>query len=1408
MNCDESKTILIVEDEAIISIVTSKSVKRFGYNVICANSGERAVELAAENEAISLILMDIELGTGIDGTEAAQRILAIRDIPIVFHTSHSEREMVERVRGITRYGYVIKSSGDFVLQSSIEMAYELVEAKKKVKASEEHFYGLFEKAPLGYQSLDENGYFLEVNKSWLDTLGYSREEVVGKWFGDFLAPEFTDAFRERFPMFKAAGKIHSEFQMMHKNGERRYIAFEGRIGYRDDGSFMQTHCILSDITESKRAEEQLIRNEARFRSYFELSTAGIALTSPAAGWIEVNDRLCEMLGYSRDELTMMTWTELTHPDDLNTDLEQFRQVMAGEIEAYSLDKRFIRKDGECIWTRLSVKCVRLADGSVDYFSALLIDITERKIAEQEIQVKNEEMFALNEELNATIEEMEAANEELSAANERLIESEREIERSEEKFRQMFFQHQAVMLLIDPESGYIIDANSSAEAFYGYDLGDFRRMRIQDINTISQEEIKAEMQRAKDRQRNYFIFSHRLANSEIRTVEVYSSPVTINMNTLLFSIIHDITDRINAQKALIVKDWAIESAINPIAISDLDGRLSYVNTAFQKFWGFSSAAEVLGRPVTEFWQFGEKAAEVVEKLHSHGGWSGELTAMRNDGFYFDVQVAASMVIDSESRPVCMLASFAEITDRKKAEEELRASEEQFKSLAESSKDYIMVYDKDKRHIYANKATLEVSGKTWDEYIGKTHREMGFDPEQCRIWEEKIQKVFDTGEAQGEVFEWEGPEGHIFLDWRVMPIFSSDGTVVNVLGVSRDITNIKQIEEKLRESEERYSVALSAVDDGIWEWNVMGGKGYLSPQYYNMLGYPDGGFAASYDIWRKLVHPEDIDRVEQSLKFNADRGEKFNIDFRMKMKSGEWLWVCTRGKAVEWNAEGKAVRMVGTLSDVTLRKNAEMELRNSLDTLEKIIQNSSELICEVDDMGRYTFVSERYIEILGYSPDELLGMPVSDKMHPDDLEKALAKYEHLKSATGISVDEWRFMHKNGTYRTFECRGSAYINSEGHLRTVVISHDITESKKIEDAQMFLIVSGSPLSGGEGFFQSLARYLAENLGVDFVCIDRLVGNGLSAKTLAVFFDGEFEDNVEYTLKDTPCGAVAGKTVCTFKEKVRELFPGDVVLQEMGAESYAGVTLWSSTGDPIGLIAVIARKKMENIHIAESVLKMVAVRAAGELERRDAEEKIRNLLQEKELLLKEVHHRIKNNMSTINGILALQADALKDGAAATALNDAIARVQSMMVLYDKLYRSDDFKEVSVNEYLPALITEIMRNFPDSIKVKTEMHIDDFTLEAKTLVPLGIIVNELLTNIMKYAFKGKESGLISVTASCKENRSFVMIKDNGIGIPENVDFSNSTGFGMQLVGMLTEQIDGSIRIERGDGTRFILEFEV
>ncbi len=261
-------------------------------------------------------------------------------------------------------------------------------------------------------------------------------------------------------------------------------------------------------------------------------------------------------------------------------------------------------------------------------------------------------------------------------------------------------------------------------------------------------------------------------------------------------------------------------------------------------------------------------------------------------------------------------------------------------------------------------------------------------------------------------------------------------------------------------------------------------------------------------------------------------------------------------------------------------------------------------------------------------------------------------------------------------------------------------------------------------------------------------------------------------------------------------------VLVETGARSGFDLRMVNSQGGIINArieMALAENQKDETFH---------RVVISDITERTRAEDTIKGLLAEKELLLKEVHHRIKNNMNTMRSLLSLQARSSGDAATSAALDDAGKRLVSMEVLYDKLFRSVGFSDVSVAQYLQALVDAFLSNFPGHETVTVEKQFDDFILDARRLQPLGIIINELLTNVMKYAFKGRGEGHLLVSATLASGLATFVVEDNGNGIPDSVDLGKSTGFGLMLVHELTQQLGGSIRIERGGGTRIVLELRL
>jgi len=207
--------------------------------------------------------------------------------------------------------------------------------------------------------------------------------------------------------------------------------------------------------------------------------------------------------------------------------------------------------------------------------------------------------------------------------------------------------------------------------------------------------------------------------------------------------------------------------------------------------------------------------------------------------------------------------------------------------------------------------------------------------------------------------------------------------------------------------------------------------------------------------------------------------------------------------------------------------------------------------------------------------------------------------------------------------------------------------------------------------------------------------------------------------------------------------------------------------------------------------------------ERRLAEVEVNKLLKEKEIMLHEVHHRIKNNMNTIAGLLYLQSMSVADEAGAAALKDAHNRVLGMMMIYDKLFRSPDFDCISTAAYLTELIEGIVSTLPGFGHIKIETRIDDFKLDSDTLVPVGIIINELLSNAYKYAFNGRTEGLVEISFLNTGGNSFVLLfRDNGIGLPDSFVPGESKGFGLNLVYLLTSQMHGTVEVVREGGATF------
>jgi PAS domain S-box-containing protein len=258
------KSILLVEDEVLIAMTEAKDLSNEGYNVITACNGTDAIEKVSDiKNEIDLILMDVDLGKGIDGTKTAQEILKTNDIPVVFLSSHIEKSIVDKTEKITSYGYVVKNSSITVLNASIKMAFKLYEAHKELKKnqkmileSEEKYRTLVENINDVIFKLDENGKFIYISPVIEYLFEYSMEEIVGKNFMDYVHPDDLGKLLESFKHTVKGFSEPSEFRVVDKNGKERYVRSSGRLIEKKEGR-KEIIGIMTDITEKKQSEEKL-----------------------------------------------------------------------------------------------------------------------------------------------------------------------------------------------------------------------------------------------------------------------------------------------------------------------------------------------------------------------------------------------------------------------------------------------------------------------------------------------------------------------------------------------------------------------------------------------------------------------------------------------------------------------------------------------------------------------------------------------------------------------------------------------------------------------------------------------------------------------------------------------------------------------------------------------------------------------------------------------------------------------------------------------------------------------------------------------------------------------------------------------------------------------------------------------
>ena len=314
--------------------------------------------------------------------------------------------------------------------------------------------------------------------------------------------------------------------------------------------------------------------------------------------------------------------------------------------------------------------------------------------------------------------------------------------------------------------------------------------------------------------------------------------------------------------------------------------------------------------------------------------------------------------------------------------------------------------------------------------------------------------------------------------------------------------------------------------------------------------------------------------------------------------------------------------------------------------------------------------------------------------------------------------------------------------------------------------------------------------------CMDLVYSKGLSA---------DFVQKVSHYSADSPNYQIIMEGNSLFKQYEEYAFTLSQIEKNEGLLMLAIIPI-SYQGKVIACMNCSSHIVKELSEPEKDIFSVIANQFGQIMTRLEGEEKIRNLLQEKEIILKEVHHRIKNNMMTLKSLLTLQSKNLDIPEVTTAFQDAIGRINSMGILYEKLYKNKNYEEVSTKQYFSDLIDEIYLMFSNLQPVQIEKQIEDFTLRAKTILPVGIILNELISNSMKYAFPKNNNNLIQISVTKSKTNIILIYRDNGVGLSE-INTKNNKGFGLKLIELLVKQLYGKLLIENDNGAKFTIEFE-
>ncbi|MCC5640396.1 PAS domain-containing protein [Nostoc sp. CHAB 5844] len=860
---------------------------------------------------------------------------------------------------------------------------------------------------------------------------------------------------------------------------------------------------------------------------------------------------------------------------------------------------------------------------------------------------------------------------------------------------------------------------------------------------------------------------------------------------LYGTIQDISDRIQAEEQLRRSEALLATAQKIAHVGSWEWNLSDARQIWstETFRIFGLCPIQLAPTQAEFLQMVHPddrpnlQAHFLSAIIDGTFLNIEYRIIRPDGSIRYLESRAEVAYDAQGNTINLFGAVLDITERKQTELEIIKSRDLREAIFNESADALfLVNPKTALTIDCNHRAVELFAASCKaDLIGiaaHTLQKQQFSfQELANIVEQFNQQGFWSQEI-----EYITKQGNCFWGNIATKEIRIAEQVMNLVRVA-DISDRKRTEAALARSEEQQRLTLEFTDIGIWDWNIQTGEVIWNDNHFRLLGLDPETSVAKYHLWRDAVHPEDVKRVEQAVFQALAEHTNFEAEYRVILPNEEIRWLTGKGHGI-YDPANQPIRMLGVIIDISEqqaalrdRQQAEAALRESEARFQAFMDNSPALAWITDAAGHLVYFNQAYLQILGLIADQIFGQSVFE-IFPTEIAQQYFDNNQTVIQTNQVLEAVEIApRKDGTLGKYLVYKFPIPVVSAQKLVGGVAIDITERQRAEQMlELQAIITRNMAEGiclvraDDGIFVYANPKFEQMFGYD---TDELIGQHVSIVNYA-----------EEQITAEEMNQAIRATVLQNGEATYEVHN----VKKDGTSFWCSATACVFEHPEYGKVLVAVQQDIT--------------------EQKQAEEQIKASLKEKEVLLKEIHHRVKNNLGIVSSLLQMQCRRTQDSQAKAILRDSQNRISSIALVHEKLYRSADLANIDFAQYIPDLTTHLFDSYNvTSNCIKLKIQVDNASLDIETAIPCGLIINELVSNALKYAFPDNCEGEIQVKLSQQNQSNLILIiRDNGVGLPADFESNNVKTLGITLVRGLVKQLKGTIEIDFQQGTEFKITF--